>query len=311
MRSGSSVTGKILEQARNAIYYFEPLRKLSFYSYANQPLTSIDDKKRYFATNKSVEKGKIQILKAHLNCKFRNTFVETLLDRAVSGCKICKKFNQCLKKNNSVPMVNKCLPQLQNVCNSANVRIAKVIRLDMNLVPELLQSDSNLYVVHLIRDPRAILRSRSKVGLKILEGEKHTKRLCSQIYYNAIKTIELKKIPQFKERIMTLFYENLSENPIAVTKDMYHFLHIPFTENVQEWIRRNMLGKNLNKNPFSVSARNSLFHTREWRLKSAYDFVKDVDEACLYVYKLLGYKAARDINHLRNISESFFDINRF
>ncbi|XP_014786036.1 carbohydrate sulfotransferase 4 [Octopus bimaculoides] len=209
-------------------------------------------------------------------------------------------------------MVNKCLPQLQNVCNSANVRIAKVIRLEMNLVPELLQSDSNLYVVHLMRDPRAILRSRSEIrAYSISEYKNVAKKLCSQIYHNAIKNLELKKMPQFKERIMTLFYENLSENPIAVAKDMYHFLHIPFTENVQEWIRQNMLGKNVDKRTYSVKARNAKFHSLEWRLKMSYDFVKNADETCLDVYKLLGYKAARDINHLRNISERLFDINRF
>lgn len=209
-------------------------------------------------------------------------------------------------------MINKCLPRLQNLCNSTNIRIAKVIRLAMNLTPELLQSDSNLKVVHLIRDPRAILKSRLHVGAYSISAIKNkAKVLCVQIYDNTIKSLELMKMPQFKNRIMTLFYENLALNPIAVTKDIYHFLHIPFTENVQEWISKNMLGKNLDNRPYAVTARNSTLHSQEWRLKIAYDSVKDVDESCLHVYKLLGYKAVRDINHLRNISDILFDRNHF
>ena len=49
---------------------------------------------------------------------------------------------------------------LRKACTSAKVSIAKTVRLSMEEAETLLKADSKFKVIHLVRDPRGVLKSR-------------------------------------------------------------------------------------------------------------------------------------------------------
>ncbi|WAQ99951.1 hypothetical protein MAR_024324, partial [Mya arenaria] len=53
-----------------------------------------------------------------------------------------------------------CLRDLQDVCRRSTVRFIKLLRLTLGSLQPLLENNEHLKVVHLFRDPRAIIHSR-------------------------------------------------------------------------------------------------------------------------------------------------------
>ena len=58
-----------------------------------------------------------------------------------------------------------CLSVLRKACTSAKVSIAKTVRLSMEEAETLLKADSKFKVIHLVRDPRGVLKSRQISGI--------------------------------------------------------------------------------------------------------------------------------------------------
>jgi len=54
----------------------------------------------------------------------------------------------------------KCVPILRSVCQRSSLRAAKTVRAPMLSMAALLAADPDLRVVHLLRDPRAVVSSR-------------------------------------------------------------------------------------------------------------------------------------------------------
>ncbi|GAB1607966.1 carbohydrate sulfotransferase 1-like [Argonauta hians] len=302
MRSGSSLTGELLDQANGSIYYYEPIRP--FFKPHTEPNTgNITHLKR-------TRDIKIQVLNAWLSCSFNGALARTLYYSLKTWCQNCQEYFKCVgDSSTSFLKIHLCLPLLVNLCKKANVRIAKVIRLEMKLVSELLISDPNLRVVHLLRDPRGILNSRLRLGVFNKKNSKIVAAtLCQNMHNNIREYLKLKENPQFRHRMMTVFYEDLGEYPIAISKEMFSFLEIPFTVTIRKWIKANMLGTtNRNGNPFSVLHRNSHLHVNSWRSKLSYGMVSVIDESCQNLYEISGYNKVDSNDQLRNMDVKLFN----
>ena len=90
-------------------------------------------------------------------------FQDKLLRRA-------QAYNECV--NNVFARISPCIEQLKNECHKRNVRVVKTIRLGLNIINRVRkrQRADDFKIIHLFRDPRAMIHSR-RVWLKDLATE--------------------------------------------------------------------------------------------------------------------------------------------
>lgn len=181
----------------------------------------------------------------------------------------------------------------------------------METAKVLLKSVPDLKIVHLIRDPRGILNSRRriyKINIKTLAYE--AKAICDNMFKNTVETLQLIQEEEFKDRIATLYYEDLSKDPMGCSERLFSFLHLPFTQSVEKWIRTNMLGLRTGGHPFAVTNKNSRATSQQWRRMVSYPFANVIDKECRQLYDLLGFLPAKSRAHLRKLSLTLIERNK-
>ena len=65
-------------------------------------------------------------------------------------------------------MLSTCVPILRSTCSRSSLRAAKAVRAQMMSMDILLAADPDIRVIHLLRDPRAVVSSRRKMGDSIV-----------------------------------------------------------------------------------------------------------------------------------------------
>ena len=113
--------------------------------------------------------------------------------------------------NRSVSL-NACVPKLKTACEQSNVRVIKTIRLSLKLISHLMKEVPGLKIVHLVRDPRATLRSQMSFGMCPMP--KHggtyncTNKYCTRLESDSAEMEYLSKM--YKGRVATVFYEDIA-----------------------------------------------------------------------------------------------------
>jgi hypothetical protein len=149
----------------------------------------------------------------------------------------------------------------------------------MNMAEELLKRHDNLKVLHLFRDPRPVILSRTNhESFRAIYSKKNI-GLESKFYCNIVEhDIKLRKDfeRKFPGRVKEVIYEDFIKRPRELAKDIYKFLGIPFVQDVESWV----IAKS-NK-PKSVlehwSGKQSLLNTVETTCRDLYKYVSTVWE---------------------------------
>lgn len=184
--------------------------------------------------------------------------------------------------------VDKCLHILQEQCRIAKSRAYKTIRLSMASVGTLLERLPSLKVVHLIRDPRAILQSQLVEGLASkIKFSDISKVTCRQIHSDVIDMKSL--LVKYPGRLQRLVYENLAVHPIEVSKKLYNFLNARFDENVESFVKYLTTGPVSNCN-YCTKRGNSSYNAFKWLKTIKPTYHRIVDQHCREVYKEIGYR---------------------
>ena len=177
-RSGSSFVGELFNQHPDVFYHFEPL-----FPYSGD----CSDEPAY-------KSEKVNLIEGILKCDMPNWRVlfQKMATRPMqNNDNTCLQTGACFRhKSRDLCSTNMCpwgvskslsqtaclkcgplnLERMDNSCRLKKVTAIKTIRIcDLTWLDELLHSDSfDLKVVHLIRDPRAIARSRRSISGSVL-----------------------------------------------------------------------------------------------------------------------------------------------
>ncbi|KAK3569733.1 hypothetical protein QTP86_004054 [Hemibagrus guttatus] len=197
-------------------------------------------------------------------------------------------------------------------CQSKSHVSIKTVRIPLISHLRLLTEDSrlNLRIVHLARDPRAILASRITTFTAEFSAWKiwnDTGKQPPSIDLTQItKTCQdmedsvntgLKKPAWLHGRYLLVRYEDLALNPEAKAKEIYRFLDLDIGDSVLEWISQN--------------TNNSKTTSEIWRLCLNFDIVETVQKLCKNTLDLLGYKIVQSQVELKNISNSLVEPKTF
>jgi hypothetical protein len=193
-----------------------------------------------------------------------------------------------------IETINSCLPQLINKCRNATVRLAKYIRMTMEIVENIIPNFQNLRVIHLLRDPRAMMDSqlrKNDMNVKSLPSfVKRTRYMCARMKNDLDISERLRK--SYQSQIYTLRYEDLADNPLNIGQRLFRFIGVPFSSNDKRFITSTSL----------KPVKDSKYRAGIWRNHITQKHLQIVDRHCHHLYKRLGYRHFTSIADVRNLA---------
>lgn len=183
----------------------------------------------------------------------------------------------------------KCFNGIFQNCSKASAYVYKFVRLSSEIVGEIMNKVPDLKVVHLLRDPRGIIRSRVKLGFaNNAEYYNVSSALCAEMVADIVETKRLQNI--YPGRIKTVLYEDIAENPIDGAKRLYEFARLEFTEEIQNYVYNITLAGEKDNYAYGTVRSNSKKVAYDWRESSTFSNVHIVDTNCRLLYSLMGLK---------------------
>ncbi|XP_053462642.1 carbohydrate sulfotransferase 4 [Nycticebus coucang] len=209
---------------------------------------------------------------------------------------------------------------VEKACRSYSHVVLKEVRfLNLqSLYPLLTDPSLNLTIVHLVRDPRAVFRSREHtqgelmIDSRMVLGERWHKRKKEDQPYDVLQVIcqgqleiykAVRSLPKaLRQRYLLVRYEDLVRAPLAQTSRMYAYVGLEFLPRLQTWVHNITRGKGLGEHAFHTNARDAVNVSQVWRWSLPFEKVSRVQNVCGDTMNLLGYRQVRSEQEQRDLS---------
>ncbi|XP_036608470.1 carbohydrate sulfotransferase 4-like [Trichosurus vulpecula] len=209
---------------------------------------------------------------------------------------------------------------VEETCKSYSHVVLKEVRFFnlKTLQPLLTDPSLNLHIIHLVRDPRAVFRSRenTKEDLKydnhIIMGNQWNKIKSEDQPYHLMKAIclsqqEIYKAAQLlpdslRQRYLLIRYEDLVQDPLTQTSKLYEFVGLHFLPHLQIWVHNITQGKGMGGHAFHTNSRNAQSVSQAWRQSLPHDKVVQLQKICKDYMNLMGYLLVLSEKDQRNLS---------
>lgn len=309
-RSGSSFMGQVFNQHPSVFYLMEPAWHV--WGWLQRPsarslrMAVRDLMHRVFLCDLSVLDAYMPV---HYNVS--NVFMWSH-SRALCSPPACpSSFPQ--HTTMQIPMCEKhCdmlgLERAERACHTYSHVVLKEVRFFEleSLYPLLHDPLLNLRILHLVRDPRAVLCSREQAARAlqkdtniVLDGKTTAidtqQRVMQEICRSHVRMYDtaVRKAPEFlRGRYKLVRYEDVVRNPLAEIQRIFDFVGLEMTEPLQDWIQHitHGKGKGTRSEAFKITERNASEVSQAWRTTLKYSKVQQVQEVCRSAMSLLGYR---------------------
>ena len=187
--------------------------------------------------------------------------------------------------------IDACISKLKTECEHSSIRVIKAIRLPLNLISHLMEEIPGLKIVHLVRDPRATLRSQMSFGMcsQAKHGGRYncTNNYCTRLENDKAAAEDLSR--RHKGRVTTVFYEDIAARPIETSKKLFDFIGATFTRNAEEYVYNITLAGNDNKCAICTSRANSSVYIDKWKTKTSSEFLEIIQDRCKNILQHYHY----------------------
>ena len=305
-RTGSSWLGKLFDSNPEVFYIYEPLYVLQRTTLENSGLYN---------------QAAVELLQDIFRCNFsaQDEFVRFLSSLPHQRFSSKSLFNQFCFISQRVVRVSprKYLCEeltahnVSRVCNSHAHVVVKTLShrfpLKMKTLQILFNKIENINIIHLVRDPRAVIDSFRRVGW-ISGYNRHStdahsssdnisssfksniKRFCSSMIKELYFIVQAEE--KFPKRYRMTTYEKLVHDPLHESQKLYEFAGIPFSYKTRDWIA---LGasqhfRSRSNSPYSLFRPNANRLIDFWRTQLGKNKTKFLEKQCLPVLNLLGYR---------------------
>uniref|UniRef100_H2XJN5 Sulfotransferase n=1 Tax=Ciona intestinalis TaxID=7719 RepID=H2XJN5_CIOIN len=310
-RSGSTFLGEVFNQNPEAFYLFEPLF----------PFTRTCDLLR---------EERINALRQFTECNFKN--ISEIYKNAFTVLEHTDKYAQCLKNNicfeeRHLPLLaryesacqqsnysNCQLPLkptiISAICSKSKLVVYKILRVCelQNLAHLIKTEDLDIRIVHLVRDPRAILSSRMKLiedqtNNETLKAE--AKTLCNRLrknirfsnsYWKGETLICNTPFLSQNGEYMRIRHEDITTNPMQVVREIYRFVDEPVPHSIQDWTFTfvHFFCENIIHQIEFSTVRKPSDVLNKWRRALNFPTVQLIQAECLDVLQNLGYLTVKN-----------------
>ncbi|XP_012723099.3 carbohydrate sulfotransferase 5-like [Fundulus heteroclitus] len=305
-RSGSSFLGQVFSQHPSVFYLMEP----AWHVWTKNPKSSAGALRVAVRDLLwSLYKCDYSLMKSYQpeNPSLSNLFMWTQ-SRALCSPPACpvKSANEshCRQMCHS-----RTLKKAEESCQTHTHVVLKETRFFEleSLYPLLQDPNLDLRVVHLVRDPRAVIRSREasayglNTGSTIVLEQRNVS--AAERQYEVIQEVCRSHLniyergifnppPFLEDRYKLVRYEDIVRNPTTELNDIYEFVGLQMTSEVEEWIHKMTHGKGNggSNGAFQITSRNATKVSQAWRTVLQHNTVKRIQKVCKGAMLLLGYR---------------------
>ena len=349
-RSGSSFLGGIFNAHPDFFFIYEPLHKLNLIvdpqseDYIDHSVDAVNailtcnfenDKYLESLSRPGYHRASSRSLVSPPFCKSTYeeaiNFIENRKWKSCNGHiaaavlnKICQKYPNIASKILLERLVPADLSWILYISDPRSVQ-PRVQPSLSHVQPAMRASDDKIkppvYVLYIVRDPRAMIYSRIKLGwvyprenaafaLESGEVDDNVRKVCDTIELN------LGAVLRYPRRIKLVRYEELVTNPEGMVRGLFGEMHISPSKEVFRWIHNKTHGP-VQLLAWSLS-RNANVSINAWREKIPNKLLEIVEMRCDRVMRYLGYlptngsqKILRDLNtplylnKIRDLMESY------
>ncbi|XP_043937698.1 carbohydrate sulfotransferase 5-like [Protopterus annectens] len=309
-RSGSSFVGQVFSQHPDVFYLMEPAWHVWINMYQNSAKLlqmAVRDLVR------SVFQCDMSVFDVYMP---ENKTLSDLFQYGVSRA-LCSPPSCDFYKRTDITSELTCktmcgksqFSKVEAACKTYSHVVLKEVRFfDFKVLYPLLKDPSlNLKIIHLIRDPRAVAKSREQAVKALLRDNgivlnnngtavddknyKVLQEICRshiQIYETATQ-----KAPDFlKDRYMMFRYEDVVKDPLTEIAEMYKFSNLKMTPKLEDWIYNvtHGNGPGKRKEAFKITSRNAVDVAQAWRNTLTFEKVREIQNVCRGAMKMLGYR---------------------
>jgi len=261
VRSGSTFTAEVLASSPATSYYMEPL-------FALMPLGQLDWD--YFLEGAITDSPEASIA----------------VRRLMEGIFQCEEEVVRRLEDWGSTEFNIIAADTREKCMDSRNVLVKTVRLHAdNLEPWIHQSD--VKIVHLVRDPRAMISSMLSQKEEWGDRLSSFKRICEQVHQD----MELgRKLPS--DKYLMVKYEDIVENPQNMFEKICAFTGIEFNEKVKQEINRKVSGDASDEETtkYYSTTRSAQFKHDSWKQKLDRKLVEEIQCDCSELLNVLGYK---------------------
>ncbi|XP_060062624.1 carbohydrate sulfotransferase 1-like [Ylistrum balloti] len=265
---GTSFTGDILGKRNDSFYLYEPLYSLYRFGYF-KPDYSCSMKKESCRRRNATNSQVLERVQALFNCEY-GQYVHDVNWWQILKSGGAEKVNDRHWKI-SPHCKGICLMKYINLCSKDDSIVSKIPRISISLASKILNKLPNLKIIHLLRDPRAIMNSRKKYDWTPVPGGAIS--LCNKMTDDFRESHEVKIL--YPGRLLTVFYEDMVTDPLKTIGAMYNFSGYDFDADERHRILDQI--------------RNSSKIATAWRTRIHDDVLTETNKACAHLYPVFGY----------------------
>ncbi|CAC5364139.1 CHST1 [Mytilus coruscus] len=295
LRSGSTFTADLIQQASDMFYIYEPLKpyvKGQHYFTMDSVCHTINGTCRKQKGRRENIDNILDDLAKFYKCDLLHVPISYF--RYSNKSTTMHQFDHCRHYNTEY----NCLLKFQDKCRKS-VRMIKTIRMNMKVAEKLIEEFPQLKIIHLIRDPRGSYQSRKNGYFLKNQNDLDaiTRSNCDHLKSDLKIGSRLKAI--YPDRIKTILYETVAEQPLKAARSLFRFLGLTEPANFESWLGSHTKAGYSN-GYYDTVRRNSTTTANLWRKYINLKVVKSFDQNCKKVYKILGLKELPNYPTLHN-----------
>eukprot|EP00079_Xenopus_tropicalis_P024742 XP_012817703.1 PREDICTED: carbohydrate sulfotransferase 6-like [Xenopus tropicalis] len=324
-RSGSAIVGHIFSQHPDVFFLNEPAWHVwvsMFQNDADVLQMSVRDVLR------SVFRCEFSVFDAYIQDTQRiSNLFQWATSRALCSQPVCDAFprSEITNEKNCKRLCAKYpFGQIEKACKSYNHWVVKEFRLfDIKILYSLLTDYSlNLKIIHLVRDPRAVGKSREQVARSLARDNNILLKSTGQGVNNSLyaimskichshaqmyKTVASSSSTFLKNRYMLVRYEDVVRQPVREMRRMYEFANLKPNIKLEQWLYQVTHGSGMGKKKeaFEITPRDAEKVSQAWRLFLSFKKLKVIQDVCTDAMTTFGYKFIHSVEEQRNYSIDF------
>ena len=211
---------------------------------------------------------------------------------------------ETMQRYSDTKKFNAILQSLDIQCRNAKTVVVKTIRTPFFILKNLCTDQKNSKVVHLVRDPRPTIMSQNFAIQRIESVSNYAGTFCARILHD-ITTSDILTTYNYPGRIIRIHYENRAYYPINMTMQIYKYLNLSFSNNVEKSVLNMTSSGKKESALLSTRKGNSTEMLYKWRNTANMKFVTRGQA----MFFRLGYVPVYNQSVLRNMSIPLF-LNR-
>ncbi|XP_053126358.1 carbohydrate sulfotransferase 6-like [Hemicordylus capensis] len=321
-RSGSSFVGQLFSQHPDVFYLMEPAWHVWVTMYQNSA------KVLHMAVRdlvRSIFQCDMSVFDAYMPRK-RNVsdLFQWAVSRALCTDPACEYFQRTEITSESAckTLCGKYpFSKVEEACKTYSHIVLKEVRFfDLKVLYPLLNDPSlNLKIIHLVRDPRAVVKSReqsakalardngivlSMNGTKVEDNQYKVLQEICRSHVQIYETASLKPPRFLQDRYLMIRFEDLVQDPLAEITAMYKFANLQLTSKLEHWIYNitHGQGPSRKREAFKITSRDAVNVSQAWRNILSFQKVKKVQEVCKGALNILGYQLVDSEKQQKDLS---------